>query len=101
MGDGEVSVDTQSYGGMTAEVVTSQNTASLISKLKFKIKNTEDNLNLVKDLKSSTGYILVQLADQNGFTGSMRSGSLINDPEFVLSATGETDIEIHGSSLRF
>ncbi len=94
-GLGDKDAKAQSAGGNAISVVVTENAETKISMVKFKMFNTTFNLNLVKDwnvLYEST--IRISEAD---ITESFRDMIMTTEPERMIGADGELEIEWKGA----
>lgn len=94
-GVGDRKVMTQSAGGNAIETVVSEDATTKKSMVKFKLYNTEANLQRTKDwndLDSST----IRLSEGN-IAESFRDMVITTEPERSIGAEGELEIEWEGA----
>ena len=94
-GVGDKDVKAQSSGGDAISVVVTENAETKLSSVKFKLYNTSGNLQLVKDwnaLFSNT----IKLSE-GSITESFRDCVITTEPERMIGADGELEIEWKGA----
>lgn len=95
-GFGEQSVSVQSAGGGNIDTVFSDNVETHIGKVMFSIKNTADNIALVRGWKVNKNANAITITGDNlnrAFSGM----ALISDYEVPLGADVVIEVEFHGN----
>ena len=94
-GKGDVTMRAQSSGGDAIEMIRTENAETKISMVKFKLYNTQTNVQNKRDWQSSVDGNTIRLSD-GSFTESFRQMFVTADPEVMLGADGELEIEFRG-----
>lgn len=95
VGSGNKSVKPQSAGGNSIEIVVTEDAETKISMVKFKLRNTATNLQLVKDWGILFSSTIKMYEDQ--ISESFRDMVITNEPERSIGADGELEIEWEGA----
>jgi hypothetical protein len=94
-GKGEQNVSVQSAGGSNVDIVISENVETNMSKVNFAMKNTADNIELIRSWKSNPGANAVAI--QSGdFSRTIGQATLTNDYEVNLGSDTQIDLEFMG-----
>lgn len=96
-GFGEYSVKTQ-VSGANAETVYELDLTKAFGGITFSMRSTLENDSLVDDTLRNNPNNVVQIT-QNGFSKTMPTAAISNDPERGLGVDGQIDIEIKGDRL--
>ncbi len=87
----------ESTGGNAVQMVSTRDVSTLFSIVKFSIKNTAKNAELVRDWKSRDADNLIEIIGQNNvsssFSRSFQDAVLTNDPEIGLGMDSEIALE--------
>lgn len=94
-GKGDKAVSTQSAGGDAIEVVITENAETKKSMVKFKLKNTASNLQAVKDWSDLFANTIT--VSEQEITESFRDMVITTEPERMIGADGELEIEWEGA----
>jgi hypothetical protein len=94
-GSGNKSIKTQSSGGDAIDVVLTENAETKKSMVKFKLYNTEKNLQFVKDWSDSDGQTIE--ISEGGVSESFSDMAVITEPERSIGADGELELEFEGA----
>lgn len=94
-GKGDIKIRAQSAGGNSIDVVKTEDAETKISMVKFKLYNTRTNVGLVKGWQDSVNGNTINLSDGDFFE-AFREMFVITDPEIMLGADGELEIEFNG-----
>lgn len=96
-GQGDKTVRAQSAGGNAVETVVAENAETKMSMVKFKMFNTEENLQLAKDwLASFSNNIRAYEANINI---PFRNMVVTTEPERLVGADGDFEIEFMGDPV--
>lgn len=99
-GTGERQVKTQSAGGGQLEDVIFEDVATAIGQVKFKVFNTNENLNTMETVVNNGASNTVQYTSSEGQNGTMLNGIVVNDPEINYGVDGETEFNMKGSTIQ-
>lgn len=94
-GLGEVTVTALSAGGGVTKTQHAEDISTKVSHLKFKMENSDENIELKRGWKVLVGLNKITIHDKK-FTGSIRNCSLTNDPNSMFNTEGEMDFEFKG-----
>lgn len=94
-GKGDITIRAQSSGGNAIDVVRTENAETKISMVKFKLYNTKSASGLVSGWQDSVTGNTIRLSDGD-FILSFREMFVITDPENMLGADGEIEVEFNG-----
>ena len=94
-GKGDINIRAQSAGGNSIDVVKTENAETKISMVKFKLFNTKTNSEQVKTWQDSVNGNTINLSDGD-FIQAFREMFVITDPELMLGADGEIEVEFNG-----
>jgi hypothetical protein len=94
-GKGDINIRAQSAGGNSIDVIRTENAETKISMVKFKLYNTSANVDLKNEWQDSVNGNTIALSDGD-FIISFREMFVITDPETMLGADGEIEIEFNG-----
>lgn len=94
-GKGDINVRAQSAGGNSVDIVRTENAETKISMVKFKLYNTKSNVALVRSWQDSANGNTINLSDGD-FIEAFREMFVITDPEVMLGADGELEVEFNG-----
>lgn len=99
-GGGERQVKTQSAGGGQVENVVFEDVATAIGQVKFKLFNTDTNLNILQTIINNGSANTVEYTSAQGQNGTMLNSIVVNDPEINLGVDGETEVNMKGSTIQ-
>jgi hypothetical protein len=94
-GKGDINIRAQSAGGNSIDVIKTENAETKISMVKFKLYNTSTNVGLVRTWQDSVDGNTIAMSDGD-FIESFREMFVITDPEVMLGADGELEVEFNG-----
>lgn len=94
-GKGDINVRAQSAGGNSISIVKTENAETKISMVKFKLYNTQNNVALVREWQDSVDGNTINMSD-GSYIESFREMYIISDPEIMLGADGEIEVEFNG-----
>lgn len=95
-GKGTTQVKARSYGTVTESVFEKDQTEA-ISHLKFSVEPVDDMLDLINQFQDFGPTLDVQVYDvTTGFSGSIKTAVICNDPSNNLGADKTIDVEIKG-----
>lgn len=94
-GKGDINIRAQSAGGNSIDVVKTENAETKISMVKFKLYNTKSNVGLVRGWQDAISGNTINLSDGD-FIEAFREMFVITDPEVMLGADGELEVEFNG-----
>jgi hypothetical protein len=94
-GKGDINIRAQSAGGNSIDVIKTENAETKISMVKFKLFNTTTNVGLVRTWQDSINGNTIALSDGD-FIEAFREMFIITDPEVMLGADGELEVEFNG-----
>lgn len=98
-GKGDKDVKAQSAGGQSIQVVVTENAETFISTVKFKLYNTATNFALVDAwIDNSPTGSTIRLSEGT-ITESFRSMIVTSEPERVVGADGELEVEFKGQPV--
>lgn len=98
-GTGERQVRNQTAGAGQSEPVYFEDVASQIGTVEFEMFPTKENLDFIDDITSNGPTNVVQFISNEGYTGTMTSALVTNDPEINLGVDGKIKIVIKGSQI--
>lgn len=98
-GKGDKDVKAQSAGGQSIEVVVTENAETFISMVKFKLYNTAVNFNLVDQWIDNVPDGNTIRLSEGEITESFRSMIVTTEPERIVGADGELEIEFKGQPV--
>jgi len=97
-GQGDKTVKTQSAGGGAIEVVISEDATTKKSMVKFKLTNTKENFDLAKIITSNISGNTIRLSEGE-MVESFRGMVVTTEPERMIGADGELEIEFEGQPV--
>lgn len=97
-GRGEKSVKAQSAGGNAIETVVTQNAETKVSMVKFKLYPTKENFDLADVWIDNINGNTIRLSEGE-LTESFRGMVTTNEPERMVGADGELEIEFQGQPV--
>lgn len=95
-GEGETEVQTQSAGGGSIEIVTSDSAEDKMSMVSFEMLNTPENIKRARAAKKNPGGNVVELSE-GSFSRVVAQASIVNDFEVELSSTGKLALDWRGA----
>lgn len=96
-GQGDKTVRAHATGG-NVEVVIAENTETKVSMVKFKLFNTKENFDLVNGWTDNINGNTIRLSEAE-LTESFRTMVVTTEPERVIGADGELEIEFQGTPV--
>ena len=97
-GKGDKSVKTQSAGGNSIESILTEDAETKISMVKFKLRNTNVNLNLANTWTANVDGMTIRLSEGD-MSVSFRNMVVVTEPEVAIGADGELELEFQGQAI--
>lgn len=97
-GQGDKTVKAQSAGGNAIEPVISENAETKISMVKFKMYNTKENFDFVNAWTDNINGNTIRLSEGE-LVESFRTMVVTSEPERMIGADGELEIEFQGTPV--
>jgi len=94
-GQGDRKVKAESAGGNSISTVVTVDAETKISDCKFKLYNTADNLNKIKEWMAEDEGVTISLSEDD-VTVSFNNMVVTTEPERAVGADGELEIEFMG-----
>lgn len=96
-GSGDTQVKAESGGGNSIVTIVTENAETKISMCKFKLSNTEEHLNQIKEWKASNddGGVTISLSE-GAIQVAFREMILTVEPERTVGADGELEVDFQG-----
>ena len=94
-GQGDRNVRAESAGGNSITPVVTINAETKLSMCKFKLSNTEEHLNQIKEWMAADDGVTISLSEGN-ITVAFREMVVTTEPERAIGADGELEIEFTG-----
>ena len=97
-GKGNVTVNPQSAGGNSVEMVISEDATTKKSMCSFEVRPTKDNYDLFSSWQDATDGVTI-IASEEDFTVQFRSMYVTTDPEWNIGADQTVTIEFEGTPV--
>lgn len=97
LGKGDKTVKAQQTGG-NIEIVIYENAETKVSMVKFKMLNTKDNFDLTKGWTTNISGNAIRVSEGE-MTESFRHMVVTAEPEYMIGADGELEIEFMGTPV--
>lgn len=94
-GQGDKTVKPQSAGGNAIETVISEDATTKKSMVKFKLTNTKENFDLKDSVTTNISGSTIRLSEGE-LVVSFRGMVVTTEPELMIGADGELEIEFEG-----
>ena len=94
-GQGDRKVKAESAGGNSISTVVTVDAETKISDCKFKLYNTADNLNRIKEWMAEDEGVTISLSEDD-VTVAFNNMVVTTEPERAVGADGELEIEFMG-----
>lgn len=98
LGQGEKTVKAQSAGGNSIEPVVSENAETKLSMVKFKLTNTKENFDFVRQWVANISGNTIRLSEGD-MVESFRGMVTTTEPERAIGADGELELEFMGKPV--
>jgi len=96
-GVGTVTVESQSIGG-TVETVYKKDQTKAVGQLTFIVEPIDTNINFIRSFQDSSPDNVVQFTEE-GFTRTMSTAAITNDPTIELGSDKNITVEMAGDPV--